>query len=260
MLKWLGLENYDGLDIHTIAQLNVQGCIVGDPLCPYRMFRCGEAEMLDFIKECRRAGLQVMYQTPVYITDRNFKSVTNMIEYLYKKQQVKKYLVQDVGLADWMVNRYSDAEAIWSHWGRNRNSLMNHDFISFLMQLGVKGVETGLQERIEAISRYGLPVYAVYGHTTYNTISRECYNQYMLDRYDGMCDRECLQKPMRLRSKNLEMTIDGFLLGRRITYPSDPGFLPLAEKSSENLMVYAFTYEDAVPVNRMLQGNPLAEG
>ena len=248
MIKWLALENYDDFEFNVLRKLNVQGVVVGDPFCSYRMFRYGDIDLFDFIKKCNQAGIQVIYQTPVYVTDRNFKYVTNNLEYLYEKLNVKKFLIQDVGLTDWLSQKYLDAELIWSHWGRNRNSIMNHDFVGFLIELGVRGIEISSIERTEAISKFGLPVYSVFGNTTYNTLSRECYNQYMLDYYDGMCGRECLQKKMILKSKSIEMTINGHLLGRKIRYPSEKEFLSFVSQFSENLMVYALNVEEAVKI------------
>lgn len=135
---------------------------------------------------------------------------------------------------------------IWSHWGRNRNSIMNHDFVAFLVDLGVRGIEISSMERIRAISEFGLSVYSVFGNTVYNTLSRDCYNQYMLDYYDGMCNRECLNKKMVLKSKSIEMTINGHLLGRKIKYPLEKEFVGFVSQYSENLMVYALDYEEAL--------------
>lgn len=252
MIKWLGLENYDNLSFDMLVKLKVDGLIVGAPFCSYRMFKYGYAGLLDFIKKANEFEIKIIYQTPVYVTDRNFKSVTNTIDYLYSELQVKKYLVQDIGLAEWIKQRYYDVDLIWSHWGRNRNSIMNHDFISFLIELGIKGIETNSKERIEAISKFGLSVYSVYGNTMYNTVSRECYNQYMLNRFDNMCKRECLNNFMFLKSRNIEMTIDGHLLGRRIKYPSDNDFCDFAAKFSDNLMIYALDYNEAVSITETL--------
>ena len=70
----------------------------------------------------------------------------------------------------------------------------------------------------------------------------------MLDYYDGMCGRECLQKKMILKSKSIEMTINGHLLGRKIRYPSEKEFLGFVSQFSENLMVYALNVEEAVKI------------
>lgn len=248
MIKWLGLENYDNIEIDTVKNLHVQGLVVGDPFCSYRMFQYGDVGLFDFIKECNQAGIQIIYQTPVYVTDRNFKYVTSILEYLYVKAHVKKILVQDIGLTDWISKEFPGAELIWSHWGRNRNSIMNHDFLPFLVDLGVDAIETSVIDRVKAISKFGLSVYSVFGNTIYNTLSRDCYNQYMLNYYDGMCNRECLNKKMILKSKNLEMTIDGHLLGRKIKYPSEKEFVSCISQFSENLMVYALNYEAALKI------------
>ena len=68
----------------------------------------------------------------------------------------------------------------------------------------------------------------------------------MLDYYDGMCNRECLNKKMILKSKSIEMTINGHLLGRKIKYPPEKEFVGSVSPFSENLMVYALDYEEAL--------------
>lgn len=241
MRKYLGLEHYD--DIQQIATLNVEGFIIGDPFCPYRMFRYGDADMLDFAHIVCEMGKEIVYQTPVYVTDRNFMKTAKLIEYLHDRCDVRKFLVQDIGLTDWLVNHFSDIDAIWGHWGRNRNSLINHDFIEFLLKLGVSGIETNLRERIRKIPKAGLPVYAVYGELMYNTISRDCYNSYMLDRFDGLCGRECLNGDMSLHRNGFQMTVDGHILGRKIQYPKDKAFFEIAK---HNIMIYAVNFQMAI--------------
>ena len=239
MRKYIGLENYDDASSLLFESPAIDGIIVGDPFCSRKMFRYGEPDMLDYAHAICLANKEVIYQTPVYITSRNFNSVTSLIAYFHDKCQVKKYLVQDVGLVCWIRERYTDVDLIWSHWGRNRNSLMNHDFINFLICLGIAGIETDIPERIQKICKAGLPVYAVYGNTVYNTLSRECYNSYMLNRFDGTCQRECLHGDMSLCSKNISMTIDGHLLGRKMHYTKNAQFLRAVEENSNNIMIYA---------------------
>lgn len=244
MKKWLGLENYDDLNIELIKKLDFDGFIIGDPFCTYRMFKYGDADLLWIIQDILKSGKAIIFQTPVYITDRNFKHVSEIISCLYEKYKVRKFLVQDIGLVEWITQKYPDCEIIWSHWGRNRNSMINHDFISFIKQLGICGIETNIKERISAISKAGLPVYAVYGNTTYNTLCRDCYNLYMLDCYDGLCQRECLNSEMYLVDKKIKMSIDGHLLGRKIQYPKDSDYYSFSIKYSENIMVYAHNCYD----------------
>lgn len=243
MKKYLGLESFDDIQASQIEALRVDGFIVGDPFCPYRMFKYGDANMLDFIRTVCQTGKEIIYQTPMYVTDRNFMKISKLIEYLHDECNVKKFLVQDVGLTSWMVERFTDTDVIWGHWGRNRNALMNHDFIEFLLKLGVSGIETDLPERIREIPKVGLPVYAVYGNTVYNTISRDCYNAYMLNRFDGMCERECLTGNYSLHSNTFQMTVDGHILGRKIKYPNNTN---LFESSKQNIMIYAIDYQTAM--------------
>lgn len=245
MKKYLGLENYDEIQSEQIKTLNVDGFIAGDPFCPYRMFRYGDADMLDFVRVVCQTEKEILYQTPVYVTDRNFRKTADIIDFFHNKYNVKKFLVQDVGLTDWMVNRFSDIDIIWGHWGRNRNALMNHDFIEFLLRLGVSGIETNTLDRIQEIPESGLPVYVVYGNLVYNTLSRDCYNSYMLNRFDGMCERECLEGGMELHGNNFQMTVDGHILGRKFQYPKDTEFFETAKRNSNHIMIYAVDYQSA---------------
>lgn len=252
MKRYLGLENYDGILPTQIEALNTDGVIVGDPFCQYRMFKYGDADLVDFTRTVCQSGKEIIYQTPVYVTDRNLMNTTKMIENLYNKYNVKKFLVQDVGLADWIIKRFSDVDVIWGHWGRNRNSLMNHDFIEFLLQLGVAGIETNLPERITKIPEAGLSVYVVYGNIVYNTLSRDCYNTYMLNRFDGLCERECLSGEMSLYKNSFQMTVDGHILGRKIQYPGDDGFLDIAKHNSDHIMIYATDYYESKKILEIL--------
>lgn len=246
MRKYIGLENYDDASSMLFESPEIDGIIIGAPFCSHKMFRYGESDMLDYAHTICLANKEVIYQTPVYITSRNFNSVTSLIAYFHDKCQVKKYLVQDVGLVCWIRERYTDVDLIWSHWGRNRNSLMNHDFINFLICLGIAGIETDIPERIQKICKAGLPVYAVYGNTSYNTLSRECYNSYMLNRFDGMCQRECLHEKMSLCNQNFSMTIEGHILGKKIRYPDSEVFSKAAMDNSENIIIYASNYQMAI--------------
>lgn len=259
MRKYIGLEYYDDTPSLLFELPDIDGVIIGDPFCSHKMFRYGESDMLDYIHTLCLSDKEVIYQTPVYITSRNYNNVTRLIAYFYDKCQIKKYLVQDVGLACWIRERYTDVDLIWSHWGRNRNSLMNHDFIEFLICLGITGIETDIPERIQKISKAGLSVYAVYGNTSYNTLSRECYNSYMLNRFDGTCQRECLNGKVSLCSKNISMTIDGHLLGRKIHYPNNDEFSKVMIDNTENVMIYASTYQIASSAVKQLEKSVLIQ-
>lgn len=259
MNLYLGLDNYDDVSKEKINNLRVSGFIVGDPFCQYKMFENGNYDLIRFIDNAIDAKKDIIYQIPAYVTDRNFSEVTKTVLYLYRNKQVTKFLVQDIGVVNWIKENIPGAKMIWGHWGRNRNLIMNHDFISFLINLNVDGIESNLPDRIKAISDYGFPVYAVYGNTIYNTVSRDCYNQYMLNHYDGMCKRECLQKRSKLRSKDFEMTIDGHLLGKKIKYPPVDEYYDCIKDYSKELMLYCSDYDEACLIVdkllRNLEGN-----
>ncbi len=244
MKKYIGLENYDELQPSCFEEIKADGFILGDPFCQRRMFRYGDGDMLELVRTLSKIGKEIIYQTPMYVTDRTLPQTEKLIEFLHDKYGVKKLLVQDIGLTDWIVNRFSDAEIIWGHWGRNRNSLMNHDFVEFLIKLGITAIETDIPERINLIPKAGLPVYAVYGNIMYNTLSRECYNAYMLNKFDGCREREC-RGEMTLCSGNFKMTVDGHILGKKYQYPDNTAFFEAVKGNTENIMIYAADYEKA---------------
>lgn len=250
MRKYVGLEVFDDVQPAQIKMINCDGLIAGDPFCQYRMFRDGTPGMIELIRTVCEYGKEVIYQTPVYCTNRNMMEVQKNIAFLYSRYNVKKYLVQDIGLTDWIVNHFSDAEIIWSRWGKNRNSLTNHAFAEFLSSLGVTAVETSKPERMSALSKMGLKVFAEYGNTLYNTVSRDCYNTYMLNRYDGICSRECINEEMVLTNGNMHMTVNGHILGKKLSYMDVEIFCNAAAHDATGIILYA---SDFMAAEKILQ-------
>ena len=245
MKKYIYLDIYDDVQSARIQSVEADGFVVGDPFCQYRMFRYGNPEMIDFVRKTTGFGREIIYQTPVYITDRNFHATVKLIRYLHEEFNVKKILVQDIGLTDYIVKSGLELDIIWGHWGRNRNSMVNYDYIDFLIRSGITAIETNMPGRIVAFSERKLPVYAVYGNTVYNTVSRSCYNSYMLNSFDGICSRECIKESMELRCENLHMTIDGHILGRKYQYPTDEKYFLAVKQHTESVIIYAVNFLEA---------------
>ncbi len=243
MKKFICLDSYDGVNASMIDALNVDGYVVGDPFCEFRMFKTGYFGMIDFIRSLNAANKEVVFQTPTYITDRKFADAVNLISYLYTELGVRSFIVQDVGVADHIRQVYPDAVLIWGQWGRVRNSLMNRDFICFLISLGINGIQTGQFRRMEKITKMGMGVHAVYGEISYNTISRNCYSSYMLDRFSGICERECLNSYMSMSHGTFKMSVDGYILGNRKRYPGTENFINEIKDVSKDIMIYADDFD-----------------
>lgn len=239
MKVYVGLNNYDDVKERLPELSYVSGFILGDLFCNYKMFKYGDSDLIDTAKSLIANGKEIIYQTPQYITDRNFSFQTSRVSYFYVKCQVRKFLVQDLGMIQWIRKSYPDAILIWSRMGRTRNSLINRPFIEFLQKSGITAIETDIAERMIELSKMGMQVYSVYGNLMYHTLSRDCYCNYLLDRFDGLCNRECHSPTIELNHKSFTMTVDGFLLGARLHYAKIERFIAETVTQSCDIMLYA---------------------
>lgn len=257
MKLYLGLADYDNILPEEIYNAPYNGYILGDLFCNKKMFKYGEAgfyETASLIKECDK---EVIYQTPMYLTDRTFSDEIVRIQYLYERNNINKILVQDIGLILWIKNNMPEMEIIWSRLGKTRNSIINHDFVEFLKSLNVSAMEVDEPEKIKAIVHYNMPVYSVYGSFKYNTLSRDCYNRYLLNKFDGICDRECINLDMSLHLDQFSMSVDGHVLGKRTNYNDSSQFYQLVKEYSTNIMIYANEQDSAKQRYRRIADNIL---
>lgn len=242
---YLGLSRYDGFCAGAFDVPDVDGWILGDPFCNYRMFPHGDSQLDDALRAVLQAGKEAVCQTPMYVTDRTFAAESRRLGYFYEVHGVRTYLIQDVGLALWAQENLPGARLIWSRLGRSRNSIMNRDLPEFLRQLGVFGMESDRPGRISRISQCGMSAWAVYGDLTYSTLSRECYSQYLLDWFDGCCRRECWTQEMFLVKDAFRMRVDGHLLGTELTYQDSPDFWQAVRTQAAGIALYAEDFQDA---------------
>lgn len=250
MNLYLGLKVYDDVSAQRLTDAGYDGVILGDILCDRRMFSYGSADMIQFAYELSHTSLELIYQTPMYLTDRSFGDEIIRIGHLYSGSGVRKLLVQDHGLAQWLTQNLPDVEIIWSRMGRNRNSLMNQIFVDFLKDSGVRSIECDTPERMTALSSSGMKVYGVYGALKYNTLSRECYHMYLNDRYDGICGRECLLGDQHLTHGGFSMSVDGYMLGEKKEYPDTKRFVESAAAVDMDVMVYVDSLQQALCVKK----------
>lgn len=239
MKVYIGLNNYDDISERLSELSDVRGFILGDLFCNYKMFEFGDSDLIDKARTLTAYGKEIIYQTPQYITDRNFSFQTSTISFLYTKCQVRKFLVQDLGMSQWIRKNFPEAVLIWSRMGRTRNSIMNRPFAEFLQKNGITAIETDIAERMTELSKMGMQVYSVYGNLMYHTLSRNCYCNYLLNRFDGLCNRECQSSAIELSHKSFKMTVDGFLLGARLQYPITERLIAESVTRNCDIMIYA---------------------
>lgn len=244
MRQYIGLSCYDNLSAAQLSALGMDGAILGDAFCQRRMFRHGAFGLCQTAGEYRKAGMEILYQTGMYLTDVRFEEEKDRVAYLYEICDVRSFLVQDVGFAAYLSERYPDTRLIWSQLGRNRGGLTNSLFPPFLQHIGVHAMACTTVQRIEAARKCGISPCVVVGQLQYHTLSRECYNRYLNNCFDGQCHRECLSGEMVLQKNNWKMTVDGYVLGQSIHYDSG-GLLNTARSCDADLLFYAESFETA---------------
>lgn len=244
MKQWAGLSQYDDITKEKLAASPFDGYVIGDLFCSKKMFAYGEAGLYRFADVLQAVNKEMMYQSKMYLTDRVFSDEMCKIRFLHEKCGVNKVLVQDIGLALSIREAFPSAEVIWSRMGRNRNSIMNHSMLDFLLSMGVRAIETDDTLKASLVANY-MNVYAVYGAVRYHTLSRDCYCRYLLNHFDGSCERECLKKKMTLSHEGFSMTVNGHMLGERLVYNESDEYFSVMSRYAENIIVYAENETDA---------------
>ena len=76
-MVYVGLQQYLLEDINKICKSQFDGVILGDLFCKKRMFEYQEEELKDFLEQLKKNGKRAIYQSPMYVTDRNFEKILN---------------------------------------------------------------------------------------------------------------------------------------------------------------------------------------
>lgn len=218
MMNYLALDQYSKEDIDKISQIpSIDGVILGDLYCNKRMFEFGEHELIDIARSAQKCGLQCVYQTPRYLTERNFTNIMQLILYLYKEHLISKIIVQDIGAAIYIRKNCSHLPIIWGYMGISRNGAENLLHYSFLKENGITEIETDRVSRVPYLMELGFEIMLMKEHVTYKTVNRECYYMYQNEIYDGKCNRMCLFAPCSLVNEKcgFDFSIDGYTLGKQ---------------------------------------------
>lgn len=217
-MNYVALDQYTKDDIVKISEIpGIDGVVLGDLYCNKRMFEFSDYELIDFTRMACELGLYCVYQTPRYLTERNFESVMQLIMYLYKEKLIEKVIVQDVGAASYIRRMCSELPIIWGFMGISRNGAENLLSYSFLKDNGITEIETDRVTRIPYLMELGLNVLLMQEHVSYKTVNRECYYIHEKEIYDGNCNRMCLKGMSALVNEKcgFDFSIDGYTLGKQ---------------------------------------------
>ena len=248
-----GLERYTQQEIDKLKKVKPDMVVLGDILCNKKMFPYSGNEILEIITELKNSGVRVIYQTPMYATDRIFTDIVDKISYYHKRSLVEAVIVQDVGVAHALSRINKGLELIWGRMGYARTPVTNFSTLDFYKKNGIDSFECRNVQEANIILRLKMKPYLMIGIPSYTTINRECYYKYEHDIYDDCCDCGCLKKePLVIpASKKIETTIDGYMLGYKNVYLQES-----IDKANnyENIIIYAHNTEDATSYMREILG------
>lgn len=219
-MTYIGLSRYTEESVEQLLNLNPDGIILGDLLCERKMFPYGGVEVLDMMRTFKSKSISVIYQTPMYATDRVFSEVLQRVAYFYEKKLIDAVIVQDIGLASSIYAKCKDIILIWGRMGYARTPIINKSTLSFYMKHGVSAFECKNAEQAEYAKKIGAAVYLVYGYPKYLTINRECYYRFEHDIFEEDCGLGCLKHEKMLLPANqgIETSMDGYVLGWEYVY------------------------------------------
>lgn len=244
---YVGFDTYDQKKISKLcADAEVRGVVLGDLFCTKRMFSGGIAEEIACISHVMKSGKTVIYQTPLYVTNRNMDEVMSVASMILEESQSHMIITEDIGVAVAVREKYPQARLIWGRMGRNREYRYNDDFLEMLKDSGFGGFETADSTLAGRVQEAGMKPFLLYGNLYYATMGRECYMKYQT----GSCDRAaCLSGNhcMKDKESNFKMSIDGYLLGERFSYGDQNAIWELAEKMDAQVIVYSG--QESIKVN-----------
>lgn len=245
-MNYVALDQYTKDDIHKISEIpGMDGVVLGDLYCNKRMFEFSDHELIDFARLVCGLDMHCIYQTPRYLTERNFENVMQLVQYLYKEGLIEKVIVQDVGAVSYIRRICPDLPIIWGYMGISRNGAENLLSYSFLKNTGITEIETDRVTRIPYLMELGLKVMLMKEQVSYKTVNRECYYMHEKDIYDGNCNRMCLKSMSALVNERcgFDFSIDGYTLGKQ--------YKPLSE---QELSVCSFndTITRAISLSELL--------
>lgn len=233
----IALETYDASTIEKIAaNPEIDGVVLGDMYCNYRMFPGGSAELGDRMRQLKNAGKKVCYQTPCYLTDTIFDREVQNICYWNQQGLIDGVFLQDIGLLRKMGNLDTGLLLVWSYMGVARNRAVNLMHYQFLESLAPVVIVADQPRHCQLLGEQGIPSMLMYGRITYATVNRICYYTYENHLCGTDCRRACLDGKQHMVNETfrLDMSVDGYMLGKKYVY---------TESDQYPELLYAQNYE-----------------
>ena len=243
-MVFVGLSRYTEKDLERLYDLHPDGVILGDLLCNKKMFSYGGVELIEIMTAFKERGISVIYQAPLYATDRVFSNIVQAVEYYYQRELIGAVVVQDVGIASHLSRTCKGLTIIWGRMGYARTPVVNVNTIDFYMENGVNGFECKSPEQADYAKKIGAAAYLMVGYPKYLTINRECYYKFEHNIFDDHCQCGCLNRERLVlpACKEIETTLDGYALGWKNIYTKEAIKHAL---EYDNSIIYADSFSEA---------------
>ena len=226
---FVSYESYDAERVERLcADSDVQGVVLGDLFCQKRMFPRAGADLVLLMNRVLSSEKTAVYQAPLYVTSRNWDEVVAILDLMDSFAKPSYVIVQDFGTAEWITKTYKNLRLVWGQLGRVRELRFSEDFLGFLQEKGFFGMETSDPDLARRLRRHALVPFAGSAVLQYQTLGRICYVKYQL----GACDRTACTTgcyAMRAEDEPFEMTVDGYMLGKKYKAISDETVEKLCE-------------------------------
>lgn len=244
---YAGLGSYSKTNMSSLCENElVSGVIVGDLFCLKRMFEYPNYDFYYFMQKLQMSGKQVLYQTPMYITDEVLQDQTEIFKFMKNEGMSPWVLVQDIGVALWIKEYFPDFTICWSRMGRNRNNIKNLQFYKFLYSIGIDCVEVDNYNMCQVLEKEGIKACLIDGNINFQTIGRDCYSLFQFAEKQSTCNRLCNERGnyMKQQVGEFKMSINGYVLGEKYSCLNLDKLSEECIEMNNILMIYATTEKE----------------
>ena len=196
-------------------KLPISGIILGDLFCQKRMFEYADFSLSEIARQARELNLQIIFQTPLYLTSKNFEQTFHLISYLSEANLVDGVFLHDIGLLQRLKNM-GRLNLWWDRYSYNRDIVVSEELVSFLTENGISSIEvTRISDVDTVIANGNSSLINIYSPKVIS-FGRICYTEYFLGSPCKsphiLCDRDSLPVIVSTDGVFAQYAGDGFTL------------------------------------------------
>jgi hypothetical protein len=158
-------------------KIALSGVVLGDLFCQRRMFEHADFGLPNVAQQARAAGLQIIFQTPLYLTSKNYEQSVQLVRYLSEANLLDGVLLHDIGLLQ-RLKSIAGLKLWWDRHSYNRDIVVSEQLVDFLTENGVSGIEvTRFSDADTVINKNSSSLVHIFGPRV-ASFGRKCYSEY----------------------------------------------------------------------------------